>query len=326
MTEQPQRPLSVRRSSTSVVYAALAGNLAVALAKTAAAAVTGSSAMTSEAIHSFVDCGNELLLLHGIRRSGRGADHLHPLGYGRELYFWSFVVALLVFALGACLSVWEGVSHIRHPEPIRFAAVNYMVLALAFVFEGASWLVSFRQFAAARGELGFYEAFRRSKDPPSFMVLFEDSAALLGILVAAIGSFASVALHRPVLDGVASIVIGLILAGTAALLVRESKSLLIGETADQALMASILDIARSEAAIAGANGLMSVQMAPDQVVVALSLEFADDLKAPQIEEMVCTLEDKVRAAHPEIVALFVKPQTDRTFQHMRRQRFGEEDA
>jgi cation diffusion facilitator family transporter len=313
---------SKARSSKRVIYAALFGDLFVAAAKAAAATWTGSSAMTSEAIHSLVDAGTEVLLLYGISRSGRRADVEHPFGYGRELYFWSFIVALLVFALGAGAAVYEGVGHIRRPEPIQSPMVNYVVLLLAFITDGWAWLVSVRQLKSAKGELGFYEAFRCSKDPPSFMVLFENTAALLGIAVAGLGTYASVALRLPALDGITSIVIGLILGATAILLARESKSLLIGEQADPHLSRSILAIAAAEPAVSRANGLLAVQLAPDQVVAALSLEFADDLQAPQIEEQVIALERKVRATHPEIVALFIKPQTDRAYHAMRQNRFG----
>ena len=309
--------------STPAVYAALAGDVLVGLTKVVAATLTGSTAMTSEAIHSFVDAGNEILLLYGIHRSGRHADVEHPLGYGRELYFWSFIVAVLVFSLGAGGAVYEGATHVGHPAAIQHPTVNYVVLGLALLIEGWSWLVSFRQFNAAKGDLGIYEAFQRSKDPPSFMVLFENSAALLGILVAGVGTFAAVALNQPVLDGVASVIIGLILGATAILLARESKSLLIGEQADPHLSRSILAIAGAQPAVSRANGLLTVQLAPDQIVAALSLEFADDLRASQIEDQVIALEQKLRAAHPEIVVLFVKPQTEKAYHAQRHSRFGE---
>jgi cation diffusion facilitator family transporter len=309
-------------SSKHVVYAALAGNLLIAVTKSAAALWTGSSAMLSEAVHSFVDTGNEVLLLYGMHRAARSADVEHPLGYGRELYFWSFIVALLIFALGAAAAVYEGVAHLRRPEPISDPLINYAVLAAAFVFESGSWLISFRQFRAAKGELGWYQAFRRSKDPPSFMVLFEDSAALIGIVIAALATWAAVAFGLPVLDGAGSILIGAVLAATAALLARESKSLLIGERADRALSQSILEIAGAEGKVARANGVLTVQLAPDQVVAALSLDFADELRAAEIEAKVVEIEQKVRAAHPEVVALFVKPQADKTFAQAARHRFG----
>lgn len=304
-------------SSKTSVYAALIGNLLVAATKSVAAVWTGSSAMLSEAVHSFVDTGNEVLLLYGMRRSKRPPDPDHPVGYGRELYFWSFIVALLVFALGAGVSLYEGVTHILDPEPIRDVTVSYVVFALAFLFEGGSWLVALRHFRRVKGPLGYYEAFRRSKDPPSFMVLFEDTAALLGIVIAAAGTFAATALHEPTLDGAASILIGLVLGATAALLARESKSLLIGERADRALDRDIRRIVETSSA-ATVNGVMTVQLAPNQVLAVLSLEFTDDLRVPQIEEAVIRIEEQVRATHPEVVRLFIKPQTPGTFKAVRR--------
>jgi len=305
------------------VYAALVSNLLVAASKAIAAAWTGSSAMLSEAVHSFVDTGNEVLLLYGMRRAARRSDPEHPLGHGREIYFWSFVVALLIFALGAGVAIYEGIVHVLHPEPIGDPVVNYVVLALAFLFEGGSWWVSLRQFRTTKGHLGYREAFRRSKDPPSFMMLFEDSAALLGILIAAVGTWLTVRLHAPVIDGISSILIGMVLGGVAILLARESKSLLIGERADRSLSDSILLIAGAEDSIARANGVLTVQVAPDQVLALLSLEFADDLRAPEIEARVVEIERKIRAAHPEVATLFVKPQTDRTFRDAVRRRFGD---
>ena len=300
-------------ASKTVVYAALAGNLLVAITKAVAAAVTGSSSMLSEAVHSFVDSGNELLLLYGMHRAQKQATPEHPIGHGRELYFWSFIVAVLIFALGAGVSIFEGIAHIREPEPVERAWINYLVLGLAFVFEGVSWFISLRQYRAAKGELGFFEAFRKSKDPPSFMVFFEDSAALVGIVLAAAGTYASASLGMPVLDGWASIAIGVVLAVVAVLLARESKSLLIGERADRELSDAILQVASEHPAVARANGLVTVQMAPDQIVAALSLEFADELCTPQIEQAVTEVEQRIKAAHPEVVSLFIKPQTLKTF-------------
>jgi len=281
--------------------------------------------MLSEAVHSLVDCGNEVLLLYGQRRAQCPPDIEHPFGYGRELYFWSFVVALLIFALGAGVSIYEGVTHMLEPEPIRDPVINYVVLALAFVFEGASWVVSFRQFRAASGKNELYEAFVRSKDPPSFMVLFEDSAALLGILFAALGTFASSALNMPIMDGVASILIGLVLAGVAMLLARESKSLLIGEPADSELVDSILRDAAGVKGVVRANGALTSHLSPDDIVVSLSLEFEDQLCVPALEEAVLEIERVVREKHPQVAALFVKPQTPRAFKAASQARFEQAD-
>jgi cation diffusion facilitator family transporter len=311
-------------TSHRAVYAALIGNVLVGLTKTAAGVWTGSSAMMSEAVHSFVDVGNEVLLLHGIRQARRRPDVIHPLGYGRELYFWSFIVALMVFALGAGVSIYQGIRHFIHPQPIEDPTLSYIVFALAFVFEGASWVVSYRQFNTARGELGFYEAFRRSKDPPSFVVFFEDTAALAGIAIATLGTFDASQLDAPIYDGIASILIGIILAGVAALLARESKSLLIGERADPKLAEAVVQLAASVPGVREAYGALSVQLAPDQIVVALSLKFSDELSVQAIEHKVHELENKVRAARPEVVALFVKPQTESLFREGVRRRFGEQ--
>jgi divalent metal cation (Fe/Co/Zn/Cd) transporter len=235
------------------------------------------------------------------------------VGHGRELYFWSFIVALLVFALGAGVSLYEGVIHVLTPEPITDPRVSYLVLSLAFVFEGVSWLVSARQFNAARGDQGVLEAFRRSKDPPSFLVLFEDTAALLGILIAAGGTYAATTLGIGVADGVASLLIGLLLGVTAVLLARESKSLLIGERADRELVDSVLRIAAGVPEVAQANGALTFQVGPEQILVALSVQFREDLRAPAIEHAVLELEQRIGRAHPEVITLFVKPQSPAVF-------------
>jgi cation diffusion facilitator family transporter len=317
------RTSAARLATRKSVYAALAGNLLVAATKAVAAAVSGSSSMLSEAVHSVVDSGNEVLLLYGQKRAQRPPDAEHPLGYGRELYFWSFVVALLIFALGAGVSIYEGVTHILDPEPIRNPRINYIVLALASCFEGGSWFVAFRQFRAAEGKHELFEAFKRSKDPPSFMVLFEDSAALLGILFAAAGTFVASTFSMPLADGIASILIGLVLAGVAVLLARESKSLLIGEPAERDLIACIEREAAGVRGVVRVNGVLTSYLSPDQVVVMLSLEFEDRLCVPELEEAVREIEQRVRAQHPEISALFVKPQTPPVFREQLRERLGQ---
>lgn len=294
--------------STIVIIAALLGNFLVALTKFAAAAITGSSAMTSEAVHSLVDTGNELLLLYGLRRGAKPPDADHPFGHGREIYFWSFIVALAIFAVGAGASIFEGVRHIRSPVPIKNPAVNYAVLALALVFEGGSWWVAFKQFRAAKGAIGYLEAVRKSKDPTTFTVLAEDTGAILGIFIALAGTVAARVLDRPVLDGAASIAIGVLLALIAIVLARETKGLLIGEPARSELVSAICAIARAQPGIQSSNGLFTVHIGPRQVVAALSVDFTDSLSAGEVETIVATLEDRVRKAHPEVVSLLVKPQ------------------
>ncbi|RWA71987.1 cation diffusion facilitator family transporter [Mesorhizobium sp.] len=304
--------------SKRVIYAALAGNLAIAVTKFAAAFFTGSSAMLSEGVHSLVDTGNGALLLHGMRRAARPPDHAHPLGHGRELYFWSFIVALLVFALGAGVSFYEGLVHIMAPEPIVNARVNYIVLGLSFLFEGSSWLVALKEFRREKGSQGWLQAVRRSKDPSVYTVLFEDSAALLGLIVAFAGILASELLEIPELDGVGSIGIAIILGATAIFLARESKGLLLGEPASPEVQKKVLAIAEQDPAVQRANGILSVHIGPEEIVAGLSIEFEDHLTAPEIEACVERLEARLKTDMPEIARLFVKPQATGTWERRRK--------
>jgi cation diffusion facilitator family transporter len=305
-------------SPGKVVYVALLGNVLIAITKFAAAAWTGSSAMLSEAVHSLVDTVNELLLLYGIHRSRRPPDSAHPLGHGRELYFWSFIVALMVFGLGAGASLFEGVNHILHPLPIESPAVNYVVLGLSFVFEFGSWCVALKAFRAAKGQRGYLEAIGVAKDPTTFTVLFEDSAALAGLLIAFAGIWGAQVFDMPKLDGAASIGIALVLGVAGAVLARRTKQLLIGEVAEPAVRRSILEIAGRHPGIARANGVLTAQLGPDHVVAALSAEFEDRLTTPEIEDCVRSLEEEIRSVHPEVSLLFVKPQTAATWELRRR--------
>lgn len=302
--------MSSKHGSKTVVVAALCGNLAIAVTKFIAAGITGSSAMVSEGVHSAVDTTNQVLLLYGMKRAAQPPSRSHPFGYGRELYFWAFIVALLVFALGAGISIYEGISHIRHPEPITNPLVNYIVLGISLLFEGGTWWVALREFRRQKGSLGYFEAFRRSKDPTTFTVLFEDTAAMLGLLIALAGIAGSQALAMPVLDGAASIAIGIVLAISSLLLARETKGLLLGESAHPRVRDAILEIAGNDPAVRCANGVFTVQMGPDSVVAALSAEFEDALTTPEIEACIGRIERAVEQAHPAVTALFVKPQTN----------------
>lgn len=311
--------MAAGRSNHKVIYAALAGNLLVALTKFGAAVITGSSAMLSEGVHSLVDTGNQILLIYGIHRSRRPADDQHPMGYGRELYFWSFIVALLVFALGAGVSCYEGIVHILHPVEISDPLVNYGVLGLSAVFEGTTWVIALREFDRTRGSLSHLQAATRSKDPTSYMVLFEDSAALTGIAIAFLGTAGAEMLNVPMLDGIASLGIGCLLAVTAAFLARESKSLLIGEPAREAVRSSLMRMVGDEAGIAGAANLVTVHLAPNQIMAALDLDFDDSLSAGDVERILAGLEQRIREHHPEVVALFMKPVSGAVSDAARRQ-------
>jgi cation diffusion facilitator family transporter len=254
------------------IYTALGANLLIAVAKFVAAAITGSSSMLTEGVHSVVDSLNQVLLLYGQRRAARPADAQHPFGYGRELYFWSFVVAILIFALGAGVSIYEGWQHLLAPEPMEHPLVNYIVLGIAFLLEGTSCIVALRAFAKSKGNAGWWQAVRDSKDPTGFIVLFEDAAALFGLIVAAIGVALSQALGEPRIDGVASIVIGLVLGLVALLLARESKALLIGERAEPDVIRAVHDIVSRHPAIVSVNHVRTLHTAPDKVFVAISAD------------------------------------------------------
>jgi cation diffusion facilitator family transporter len=292
-----------------VIYAALAGNAAIAATKFAAGFFTGSSAMLSEAIHSLVDTGNQGLLLFGLRRSGRKPDAEHPFGYGLQLYFWAFVVAILIFGLGGGLSIYEGINKIRHPHPMDSAWVNYVVLGVAMLIEGGVWRVAFREFKKTKGRQSWIGAVRSSKDPMVFTVLFEDTAALLGLATALIGIFLAQMLDLPVLDGVASVIIGLILVVTASVLAYECQGLLTGEAAKAPVRQKLHDIAASADGVLGVNELLTMHFGPRNILVALSVDFRDDLPAGQVERTVTDIERKMKAVHPAVKRIFVEAQS-----------------
>lgn len=294
-------------TSKTAIVAALIGNLLIAATKGIAAAISGSSAMLSESVHSLVDTGNEILLLYGLKRAAKPPDKVHPYGYGRELYFWSFVVALLIFAVGAGVSAYEGVIHIRHPEPMTKVWINFVVLGLAGVFEGVSWWFGWKAFSRVRRSRSIWDAFVASKDPTTFMVLFEDSAALLGIVIAAIATFLSWQLGMPWIDGVGSILIGAVLAIVAVLLARESKELLIGERASPELSAAVRQTASEDPCVRQVVDITTSQMGPDQVIATISVEIDDDLRVPQVEQMIGRIEETIRARFPQLFRIFIRP-------------------
>ncbi len=294
-------------TSKTAIIAALVGNLLIAVTKGIAAALSGSSAMLSESVHSMVDTGNEVLLLYGLKRAAKPPDKVHPYGYGRELYFWSFVVALLIFAVGAGVSAYEGVVHIRHPEPIRDVWINFVVLGLAAVFEGISWWFGWKAFSRVRRSRPIWDAFVASKDPTTFMVLFEDSAALLGILIAAIATFLSWKLKLPWVDGAGSILIGLVLAIVAALLARESKELLIGERASPELSAAVRQTASEDPCVRKVIDITTSQMGPDQVIATIAVEIDEDLRVPEVEQLIARIEESIQARFPQLFRIFIRP-------------------
>lgn len=291
-----------------VLYGALAANLGIGVAKFVAAGITGSSSMLTEGVHSCVDSLNQVLLLYGQKRSRRAPDLVHPFGYGRELYFWAFVVAIMIFAVGAGVSMWEGWRHIHAPEPLESPTINYIVIGISVLLEGSSWTLAVREFGRARGDLGWWQAIRRSKDPASFIVLFEDSAALAGLAVATIGVWSSHAFGDARLDGAASIVIGLILACVAVLLAREAKGLLIGERTDPETIEHIRSIVDAHAEITAVNHVRTVHTAPDSVFVAISADFDDALTMGDAEKLIERIEGELHDALPSLSSVYIRPE------------------
>lgn len=293
-----ERPLAI--------YGAMGANLLIAVTKFVAAGLSGSSAMLSEAIHSLVDTGNQLLLMLGLKRSRRPADDAHPFGHGKELYFWSLIVAVALFGVGGGMSAYEGISHLRHPHPLEDPRWNYVVLGIAFLFEGASWVIAFRQLRSGIRDQGLWKAIHEHKDPSILTVFFEDSAALAGLAVAFLGVFLGHQLGNRYADGIASIVIGLLLAAVAAFLVYETRGLLLGESADPEVVQDIRRLARDLPAVAEVRRPLTMHLGPDEVLLNLDVEFRPEASAGQITAAIDHLEREIRERHPEIRRIFVE--------------------
>ncbi len=293
--------------SNRVILAALAANLGIAAAKFIAAGITGSSAMITEGVHSLVDSFNHVLLLYGTARSRKAADGKHPLGYGRELYFWSFVVAVLVFSLGAGVSIYEGILHLLHPEPASEAGVAFIVLAFAGALEGWSTWEALKGFNAARGSRTVLRAIRDTKDAPTLIVLLENAGAMAGLGIAALGIAMAQWTGSPLWDGGASVLIGLVLAATAILLIVEAKGLLIGESADPELIEAIRACAVGHAGVVAVHEVLTVHQAPDMVVSVISADFEDTITAREVEQTVRDIEAAVAAQFPLVTRVYVRP-------------------
>ncbi len=291
------------------IYGALAANLAIAVTKFLAAAATGSSAMLSEGIHSVADTGNQVLLLMGIRRGRKAADAEHPFGHGRELYFWTLIVAIILFGLGGGMSVFEGITHLLHPSPMGDPKWNYVVLAAAFVFEGASFLIALREMLRRKGRQGLLQAVHLSKDPTVFVVLYEDAAALAGIVVAFLGIFVGHRTGSLLADGIASIVIGAILAVVAVLLAWETKGLLIGEGLEGSAVEEIRRLATADPAVVEAGSPLTMYLGPEEVLLNLELQFGDRLSSAEIAAAIDGVEHRVRERFPQIRRIFIEAES-----------------
>ena len=295
--------------SKIVVYGAIGANLAIAAAKFTAAFFTGSAAMLSEGIHSLVDTGNGLLILLGLSRASKAADDEHPFGHGKELYFWTMIVAVLIFAVGGGLSLYEGWIHVQHPAPLTDPTWNYWVLALAVLFEGIACTLAFREFNKTRGNVGFWQALRASRDPAVYAILLEDLAALVGLVIALGGVYFGHLLNNPYFDGGASIAIGVLLIGMAVFMLKETRGLLVGEGIDAATRASLQALAQADPAVRSMRPPLSMYLGPTEAFLALDVRFRQDLTAQQVEAAVGRLEKAIRAQHPEFKRIFVEAES-----------------
>jgi cation diffusion facilitator family transporter len=294
-------------ASKTPIYTALAANLAIAAIKLVAAALTGSSAMASEGVHSLVDTSNEVLLLLGLRRSQRQPDARRPFGYGKELYFWAFIVSLLFFLLGGIVSIYEGIDHLRHPEPMKNAVWNYVVLGVAFIFDGISFITATKEFSRQRGNTPFWAAVKHSKDPSTFVVLFEDAADVIGILIAFTGIGLSQLLHNPLIDGVASLLIGILLTTVALLLVRESRSLLMGESVDATELQAVGVLIETKDTVDQVLGQQSMYLGPEEVILLLRIAFAKEIPAETVASEIRELKTILQQQYPHYRHIFIEP-------------------
>lgn len=292
--------------SKKVIYAALIGNGLIAITKFIAATITGSSAMMSEGVHSLVDTGNQVLLLYGLKKSALPPDDRYPFGHGKEIYFWSFIVAILIFAVGAGISIYEGVHHILHPAEISDPTINYIVLTLAMIFEGGALYFAVTEFNKARGSTSVLSAVRHGKDPTLFVVLFEDSAAMAGLVIAFIGIYLAQVTGIAMFDGIASVLIGCILAITAFWLAYETKSLLIGEPAEPEIVQGIQAIIDKKPGVRKVNEILTLHMGPEFILANISVEFANDQKTGELEKLISDLSHEIRSAYPIVKRVFLE--------------------
>lgn len=296
--------------SKTVILAALAGNSLIAVSKFAAAVFTGSSAMLAEGFHSLIDTGNQGLLLFGMKRAAKPPDARFPFGYGKEIYFWSFMVAVLLFTLGAGLSILEGVDKILHPHPISHPYINYIVLGLAIVFEGTSWFIAAKEFRRIKGSWGVLEAVRRGKDPNKFLILFEDTAAIAGLLLAITGLALVQFTGIEMFDGIASIGIGLILAFSSVWLAIETKGLLIGEAANQYVVDDIWQILEADPAVDRVNEVPTMHIGPDYVLANISLRFKVDLSGRELQDAIARMDRKIKQSCPTVKRVFIEAEEE----------------
>jgi cation diffusion facilitator family transporter len=289
-----------------VIYVAIAGNLAIAIVKFIAAGLSGSSAMLSEGIHSMVDTGNQLLLLLGVNRSRRPADGQHPFGYGKELYFWSLIVAVMLFGIGGGMAIYEGVDHVINPRPLEDPFWAYAVLGVSMLLEGISWTFAMRALLREKGKYTLWQTLRRSYDPTVLTVLLEDTAALIGLAVAFFGIYLTHRFSNPYFDGGASVLIGVTLCVVSVILIRESKGLLVGEAATPEVVESVTSLARNEPAVVAVNQVLSMVFGPEEVLLNIEAQFVPSLTVNELAKAVSRLEAAIQKEHPRVKRIFIE--------------------
>lgn len=293
--------------SNIAIYSAIGANILIAISKFIAASFTGSSAMLAEGIHSLVDTGNGLLLLLGIKRSKQKPDKMHPFGYGKEVYFWSFVVSVLIFSLGGGFAIYEGIHALMDPKPIEDPTWNYIVLFAAVVFEGTALYMSLKTFNKARkNSKNLITNIIRSKDAATFAVIIEDTAAVAGLSIALLGVFLTQELQNPYIDGGASVIIGLLLLGVATFLARESKHLLLGESATPETVAAIENILSNNKNVKEWCLPQTMHFGPDSILLVVEVDLVDGLKLAQAEETMDKLREEIREKQPKITQVYIQ--------------------
>jgi cation diffusion facilitator family transporter len=299
------KPMATSHKS---IYSALAANVLIAVTKFIAGAVSNSAAMISEGVHSLVDTTNELLLLLGIRQSKKPPDAKRPFGYGKELYFWSFIVSILIFGLGGGISIYQGYVHIRHPEELGDPFWNYIVLGASIIFEGTSLIIAIKEFNKVRGHQSWWQAIVRSKDPSNFLVLFEDAAAVAGLFVVMIFIYLSHAFNKPFLDGVASVIVGLLLVAVSLVLARESRSLLMGEGIAPATQQRIKTLVEKDEAVLKVLYIVSDYRSPEEVLLLLIVAFKADLDTGEINEAIARIREEVKEEFALVHYVIIQPE------------------
>jgi cation diffusion facilitator family transporter len=293
--------------SKSLIIIALVIDILIVITKFIAAAITGSSAMFSEGIHSVIDATSQLLLLLGMKKSNKPADERRPFGYGREMFFWSFIVSLIIFIVGGCVSCYEGMIRLKEPPSTGSPGINYIVLGISFAFICVPAITAMRSFNKERGKIPFWKAFRESRNPSVFITLLSDIGDLTGILIAFAGVYLSHRYNNPVYDGIASILIGIVLIIISVMLVMESKSLLMGEPINRRTMRQIIALVQTDTAVLKVKKHFSIYLSPEEIVLQMIIVFKKRLTADQITKSITRLNDEIKKEFPRVKQIFIEP-------------------